>query len=489
MRYLIIFIFTIAYGNDTIPPIGNITHPLPASVTLGNNIRLSAFAEDTGFARSGIRKIAFFAGYKANLDTSTLEYVSKKLVELTIPPYEYIWDCTDIPDQDYLGLSFYCDIWDSAGNVLKKAGGIVDQVVLDRNPSFSLKKYIILKPPKKYALDGNADEWRGLKSQALFFDDNNLYFWAAWKKEKLCFAFCLYDRRIYNPHAPGSPVPVNRNDCIEILFDMGNEKGYYPDNNDFFLTLSPSGTFELNGTRSNLDLARRIAYRCSVAGNPARDDDADTVWQGEVEIPETVWKGRLKAGMSIGFEINNVDIEFRNGRRNSCSWGGALRSNLYNPSEWGALLLEKKRPVALLGAAIFFCLALVSALAVFLYKKRSRMFLARLAGVEIKDRLGLAKEYIHAHYMDPDLTLTAVARKTGLTPQHFSTVFKRQAGVNYIQYVNKVRIEKAKTLLKANRENIAQTAFRCGFNSLDNFGKVFKKTTGMTPSQYKRQHR
>ncbi|MBY6196592.1 helix-turn-helix domain-containing protein [Vibrio hangzhouensis] len=82
-----------------------------------------------------------------------------------------------------------------------------------------------------------------------------------------------------------------------------------------------------------------------------------------------------------------------------------------------------------------------------------------------------------------------VAAYCHLSVSHFSRTFHKQIGKNFRDYICDKRIELAKELLKQDREEqISSIAFKCGFNDLSYFSRVFKKKTSVTPSAYRNLH-
>jgi AraC-like DNA-binding protein len=95
-----------------------------------------------------------------------------------------------------------------------------------------------------------------------------------------------------------------------------------------------------------------------------------------------------------------------------------------------------------------------------------------------------AKQYIGAHYED-DLSLEEVAKACHTSTFYFCKLFKRETGINFTEYLSSVRIAKAKDLL-ANRDlPVSQIAYQIGFQSLTHFNRVFKKTVGTAPTQFR----
>jgi len=97
-----------------------------------------------------------------------------------------------------------------------------------------------------------------------------------------------------------------------------------------------------------------------------------------------------------------------------------------------------------------------------------------------------AKEFIEDHQAE-DLSLTDVARAVNASTFYFCKVFKKSTGINFTDYVSRVRIEKAKSLALNPNLRISEIAFEIGFQSLTHFNRVFKRITGMSPTQYRAQ--
>jgi AraC-like DNA-binding protein len=95
-----------------------------------------------------------------------------------------------------------------------------------------------------------------------------------------------------------------------------------------------------------------------------------------------------------------------------------------------------------------------------------------------------AKEYIQTHQSE-DLSLFVVAKAVNTSSFYFCKMFKKVTGLNFTDYVSRVRIEKAKNLLLNPNLRISEIAFEVGFQSLTHFNRVFKRITGHSPSDYR----
>lgn len=99
-------------------------------------------------------------------------------------------------------------------------------------------------------------------------------------------------------------------------------------------------------------------------------------------------------------------------------------------------------------------------------------------------------QHIEAHCHE-DLRLADLARLCQLSPSYLSRIFKRETGITLQQYINQVRIEKARRLLLGSDARIVDIALALGFEDQSYFTKVFRRVAGQTPMQYRagRMHR
>ncbi|SMP63449.1 response regulator transcription factor [Anoxynatronum buryatiense] len=112
------------------------------------------------------------------------------------------------------------------------------------------------------------------------------------------------------------------------------------------------------------------------------------------------------------------------------------------------------------------------------------------AFIEDGSRSGLksirqAKKYIEENYMN-QLTLEEVGTHIGFNACYFSSVFKKETGSSFVEYLSKTRIEKAKALLKESDLRILDVSLMVGYNDVKYFTKSFKKHTGLQPNEYRK---
>lgn len=93
--------------------------------------------------------------------------------------------------------------------------------------------------------------------------------------------------------------------------------------------------------------------------------------------------------------------------------------------------------------------------------------------------------YLQEHLAE-EISLSVLAEQFHLNPQYISQLFKSEIGVNFLTYLTNIRMEKAKKLLLSTSLSIAEVAEQSGYGDYRVFTKVFKKSEGITPSQYRR---
>ncbi len=88
-------------------------------------------------------------------------------------------------------------------------------------------------------------------------------------------------------------------------------------------------------------------------------------------------------------------------------------------------------------------------------------------------------------FKDPELTLPKLASLTSIHTHKLSHLINQQSGKGFPEYINSLRLEEARNLLRTSDMKVAAVAFECGFNSLSSFYTHFKKSDGMTPSEFR----
>jgi AraC-like DNA-binding protein/ligand-binding sensor protein len=95
-----------------------------------------------------------------------------------------------------------------------------------------------------------------------------------------------------------------------------------------------------------------------------------------------------------------------------------------------------------------------------------------------------AKQFVQTHVEQP-FTLAEVVRHVHVSRFYFCKLFKKATGMTLTEYVSRVRVEKAKTLLVDRSLRISEVVYTAGFGSIPQFNSVFKRIVGMPPTEYR----
>ena len=115
--------------------------------------------------------------------------------------------------------------------------------------------------------------------------------------------------------------------------------------------------------------------------------------------------------------------------------------------------------------------------------------------IEIRDQnsgnknrsiLRTAVDFIDSHYMEEDISLNTVANVANVSSNHFSALFSQNMGQTFIEYLTTLRMNKAKELLRCTGMRSSEIAGEIGYKDAHYFSYLFKKTQGMTPSDYRK---
>lgn len=96
-----------------------------------------------------------------------------------------------------------------------------------------------------------------------------------------------------------------------------------------------------------------------------------------------------------------------------------------------------------------------------------------------------AREYVRAH-VGEEFSLTKVATMVSMSAHYFGEKFKEVTGLHFVEYVTRIRVERARERLLTSTLRIGEIAFEVGFQSLSQFNRAFKKNMGISPSAFRR---
>ncbi|MBO5908460.1 MAG: helix-turn-helix transcriptional regulator, partial [Clostridia bacterium] len=88
-------------------------------------------------------------------------------------------------------------------------------------------------------------------------------------------------------------------------------------------------------------------------------------------------------------------------------------------------------------------------------------------------------------FYEENITLKSAAKEMGVSYEYLSRMFTKKSGMNFSEFLNTFRLQKATAMLSDKNLSISETGYRCGFGSIRNFNKVFLKYKNCTPSRFR----
>ena len=121
------------------------------------------------------------------------------------------------------------------------------------------------------------------------------------------------------------------------------------------------------------------------------------------------------------------------------------------------------------------------------HKKYQRSALAQEQAQRIAEKLtaSMVQEKL---YLDANISLHKLAKHLTISANYISQTLNQSLGYSFFDFINHWRVEEAKTLLVTSSASVLDISLQVGFNARSSFYKVFKKQTGMTPSEYRKSH-
>lgn len=111
------------------------------------------------------------------------------------------------------------------------------------------------------------------------------------------------------------------------------------------------------------------------------------------------------------------------------------------------------------------------------------------SGKRYSDIIHMAKEQIETTYMEEDISLNTVAAGVGMSPSYFSSIFSKEMGKTFVEYLTEIRIEKAKELLVCTSMKTSEVGYEVGYKDPHYFSYIFKKIQGCSPKDYRAERK
>lgn len=125
-------------------------------------------------------------------------------------------------------------------------------------------------------------------------------------------------------------------------------------------------------------------------------------------------------------------------------------------------------------------------------KNYIRMLLKKIIGVRdtisgrrYSDIIDIAKDQIRKTYMSDEISLNTIAAEVGMSPSYFSSIFSKEMGKTFVEYLTEIRMDRAKELLMCSSMKTSEIGYEVGYKDPHYFSYIFKKTQNCTPKEFR----
>lgn len=125
-------------------------------------------------------------------------------------------------------------------------------------------------------------------------------------------------------------------------------------------------------------------------------------------------------------------------------------------------------------------------------KNYIRMLLKKIIGVRdtisgrrYSDIIEIAKDQIRKTYMSDEIYLNTIAAEVGMSPSYFSSIFSKEMGKTFVEYLTEIRMDRAKELLMCSSMKTSEIGYEVGYKDPHYFSYIFKKTQNCTPKEFR----
>lgn len=125
-------------------------------------------------------------------------------------------------------------------------------------------------------------------------------------------------------------------------------------------------------------------------------------------------------------------------------------------------------------------------------KNYIRMLLKKIIGVRdtisgrrYSDIIEIAKDQIRKTYMSDEISLNTIAAEVGMSPSYFSSIFSKEMGKTFVEYLTEIRMDRAKKLLMCSSMKTSEIGYEVGYKDPHYFSYIFKKTQNCTPKEFR----
>lgn len=125
-------------------------------------------------------------------------------------------------------------------------------------------------------------------------------------------------------------------------------------------------------------------------------------------------------------------------------------------------------------------------------KNYIRMLLKKIIGVRdtisgrrYSDIIEIVKDQIRKTYMSDEISLNTIAAEVGMSPSYFSSIFSKEMGKTFVEYLTEIRMDRAKELLMCSSMKTSEIGYEVGYKDPHYFSYIFKKTQNCTPKEFR----
>lgn len=125
-------------------------------------------------------------------------------------------------------------------------------------------------------------------------------------------------------------------------------------------------------------------------------------------------------------------------------------------------------------------------------KNYIRMLLKKIIGVRdtisgrrYSDIIEIAKDQIRKTYMSDEISMNTIAAEVGMSPSYFSSIFSKEMGKTFVEYLTEIRMDRAKELLMCSSMKTSEIGYEVGYKDPHYFSYIFKKTQNCTPKEFR----
>ena len=422
--------------------------------------------------RSVMIKAHYFSEDGATADTVVLGSISR-------PPFKLVWNISDVPNQLGRGVTLFAVATMKNGSAqIRKCEGIF------------FRHKPVARPSYEAAYGSKPDDRRRnamILGSALSHVQANASI--AWDKTGCMFRIDVNDPLFYT----GLPSKKLDSIGVEILIDRHNRRLTHLTDDILILTIPVSGQPAIVHAKPKRESDGSFAIRRIKVPYPLSSSIQKADFKGytiRISIP---WKELdLRRQKSFGCNVlaRVVDEE---GHIHTLSWARQAGEAVYAPCSWGEVRLADKPLLAdFLIACILSFIAGCAAgsLAILVYRQVVRLGtpLSRFEQSEEDEReAAIVEQAIHAQVTKTDLTITDISLKTAISPKKINRLIRRKHGETFTSFLMRSRIEIAKERLRSSHSSEASIASSCGFSSVTQMEKYFRKFYRTTPYKY-REH-